>query len=82
MTAPTVVEIKKRVNADCVERLEELLEMARRGEIQDLAACMTTPDRTTITTMTETEEALLRLSGVSRLLHRLHLSLDETVRSL
>ncbi len=80
MTTPTIVQFKKRVNADCVERLEEMLELARRGEIQDLAACMTTPDKTVITAMTETEEALLRLSGVSRLLHRLHLSLDETVR--
>lgn len=82
MTNPTIVKLKKPVNADCVEMLEEMLAMARRGEIQDIAACMTTPQKTVITVMSSTEESLLRLSGVSRLLHRLHMSVDETCRAI
>lgn len=77
MTTPTIVEFKTRVNANCVERLEELLEMARTGDIQDVAACSTRPDGSVVTMLSRTENSLLRLAAVSRLLHRMHESIDE-----
>jgi len=79
MTTPKIVEFKTRVSADCVERLEELLALARTGDIQDVAACSTRPDGSVITLLSKTENSLLRLAAVSRLLHRMHESIDECI---
>lgn len=62
--------------ADVVARLNELLGMAERGELIDLTYSAALADGSVITGFTETEDAHRRLSGVSRLLHRLHKSMD------
>lgn len=72
-----VVEIKRPVNATCVERLEQMLADAKDGTLQDIAACGVLIDGSVITAISTTEDALLRLAAASRLLHRLHMVMDD-----
>lgn len=62
--------------AEVVERLQELLAQAEAGEIVDLTFAAAMVDGAVITGFTHTDDAHRRLSGVSRLLHRLHLIMD------
>ncbi len=73
-----VVEIKRPVNATCVERLEQMLADAKDGTLQDIAACGVLIDGSVMTAISTTEDALLRLAAASRLLHRLHVVMDDT----
>lgn len=72
-----VVEIKRPVNATCVERLEQMLADAKDGTLQDIAACGVLIDGSVMTAISTTEDALLRLAAASRLLHRLHMVMDD-----
>ena len=72
-----VVEIKRPVNATCVERLEQMLADAKDGTLQDVAACGVLVDGSVMTAISTTEDALLRLAAASRLLHRLHMVMDD-----
>lgn len=75
-----VVSIKRPVNRDCVERIEELLADAKDGKLQDIAACGVMIDGSLVTAMSSTNDAPLRLAAVARLLHRLHMTMDESMR--
>lgn len=75
-----VVALKKPVNQNCVERLEQMLADAKDGTLQDIAACGVLVDGSVMTAMSSTEEAVLRLAAVSRLLHRLHIHMDNNMR--
>ena len=72
-----VVEIKKPVNPTCVERLEQMLADAKDGTLQDIAACGVLIDGSVMTAISTTEDAVLRLAAASRLLHRLHIVMDD-----
>lgn len=76
MNTPKVVPLHRRVNADCVQTIEDLLVMAKDGRLQDIAACGVTSDGATITSISASENAVLRLAAITRLLHRQQVSID------
>ena len=77
-----VVQIEKPVNQSCVERLEQMLADAKDGTLQDVAACGVLVDGSVMTAISTTEEAVLRLAAASRLLHRLHVNMDDGMKEL
>lgn len=78
MSSPKVVPIgRAKPVEDVVKNAEDLLRFAKSGELRDLAWCGTSQDEKVITGITSSNNSLLRLSAVSRLLHRLHVNLDD-----
>lgn len=63
--------------AEVIKMCEELLEDARSGKIVDIAYAGATLSGETVTAFSKTENAHMRLSAVSRLLHRLQISWDQ-----
>lgn len=72
-----VVGMRRPVNESCVDVLERLLEQAKIGVLQDIAACGTNIDGTVITSYSSTENSIGRIAAATRMLHRLNLSMDE-----
>lgn len=77
-----VVSLKKPVNQNCVERLEQMLADAKDGTLQDIAACGVLVDGSVMTAISSTEDAVLRLAAASRLLHRLNINMDSNTRKM
>ncbi|WP_210204453.1 hypothetical protein, partial [Agrobacterium pusense] len=63
--------------AEVVEMAEIILALAKAGEIVDLSWSAANVDGSTRTGFTPTDDAHRRLATVSRLLHRLHCTMDE-----
>ena len=73
------VSFRPPINEDLVEMLEELLERAKSGELVGGAFCAPTIDGGLVTNMASTQNRPLEIAAMARLLHRLHLSMDEAV---
>ena len=78
MTKPKLVKLDSRANAETIAMLEELLEMAKSGEIYEGVCIMEGPTGY-LTRWTSTQDSIKRLGAVTRLQHRLQLKLDEGV---
>ena len=74
------VEFRPTVNGDAVEKLEHWLEMARAGEIVSVCLCGSAPDGSVVTTFSSTENRMLEVAALSRLLHKMHRQMDEDTR--
>ncbi len=77
-----VVSLPNPINETCVARLTELLDMARSGRLQDVAACGTLLDGTVITALSSTQNAVVRLAAVARLQHRMHVIMDGDMKDV
>lgn len=77
-----VVPLKRPVNQNCVEKLEQMLADAKDGTLQDVAACGVLIDGSVMTAISSSGEAVLRLAAASRLLHRMHLNMDEATEEM
>lgn len=75
----TALPLPDTVNSDLVETLGELLQMARDGEIVSGGFFFTLRDERVQTSMTNSRNQLLELAAAHRLLHRMHVKLDEGV---
>lgn len=73
----TVLDTKAKAKADVVKMAREILARAEAGEIVDLTYAASLADGSITTGFTATEDAHRRIAAVSRLLHRLHRSMDE-----
>ena len=71
------VKFRPEVNETLVGRLEELLEAAKRGELAGGAFVGPCRDGSIITAYAKSENRLLEIAGLHRLLHRLNLAMDE-----
>lgn len=74
------VEFRPTVHHETVEMLTRLLEQAKSGEIVSGNFCGSAPNGEIITDFTSSENVLLEIAGVSRLLHRMHIRADENMR--
>ena len=70
---------RKEPNPKVIEMAEQLLADAKAGEIVDVCWCGSEPGGLVRTGISETENALLRLAAVSRLLYLLQTSLEGSV---
>ena len=70
------VEFRPEVNAELVKKLEEILSMAKSGELTGGAFAAPCRDGSAISAYVPTENRLLEIAALSRLLHRLHLAMD------
>lgn len=77
MTNIRAVQFKVEVNETLIEMLEEALELAKEGKLVSGHFCGTYASGEIHTTYSSTENAILELAAASRLLHRLHLRMDE-----
>ena len=73
---PSVVTLRKPVNDDLVEVLEGLLKDARNGDIVSCQFCGLNADGTVVTSTSSSENQLLEIAAVTRLLHRLNRTAD------
>ncbi len=74
------VEFKPAVNPELVDMLEYLLTLAKSGALVSGNFSGSHPNGEIHTNFTDTENALLEIAGVSRLLHRMHIRADENMR--
>jgi hypothetical protein len=65
------------ISAETVELLESFLQMAKKGEITAVALASVQPDGTGVHEATSSDQQLLLLGSVTRLLHRMHINADE-----
>lgn len=62
---------KQEVQADVVERLAELLEMARSGELQGIAYAAVSTDNMVVTGFTKNNNQSAIIGGLARVQHRM-----------
>lgn len=70
------VQFKPEINESLVETLEVLLEKAKSGELVSAQFVCTDANQELHTYFTSTNNALLELAAVARLLHRIQIRLD------
>lgn len=79
MSVVNLADTRRKPNMDLVRVLEKLLVQANSGEITSAAIAVTNFDETTSSHITSTPNQIVRLAAVSRLLHKLQLSMDDSV---
>jgi hypothetical protein len=77
-----LVTRSEKISEETVAILEDYLEMAKRGEISAVAVCGLCPDGCVTHQASETDQAMMLIGGVSRLLHRMHMNADKATSSL
>jgi len=70
------LEPKKEANLEVVAALKQLLKDAEAGEIIDLAYAGYTPSGQLISSFTQSEDRPRQLAAITRLQHRLIVSMD------
>lgn len=70
----TLTRAKREPDPEVVQAAEDLLAYAKSGEIRSLAWCTEEHDRTVSTR--QTSVTLGMLTAASRMLHRMHVTLD------
>lgn len=78
MTTVREVSFRPAVNDDLVERLEGLVADAKAGRLASGCFAGLLRSGEVISTYSSTENRILEIAALSRLLHRLHLMCDET----
>jgi hypothetical protein len=73
------VEFRPVVNQELIDMLENALNRAKAGEMMSGGIYGSAPDGSVFTDSTSTENALLEIAAVSRLLHRLHRIADDAM---
>lgn len=75
-----VVALDPKANArrEVVEMAQLIIKLAEDGKLTDLTWCACRADGGVETGYTPTDDQWRRISAVSRLLHRLHVSADES----
>lgn len=76
MTNVRPVQFRTEINGDLVEMLEDALAMARDGKLMSANICGTYANGDLYSSYSSTDNAILELAAVSRLLHRLQLRMD------
>jgi hypothetical protein len=76
MSILRLAKVAAIVNVDLVSNLEDMLEMARSGELASLHGCGTMRDGSVTTWTSSTDNMLLELAAVDRLHHRMHKMAD------
>lgn len=71
------VHFKPTINETLVDALEELLAEAKAGRLVSGSFTGTTSDGCIRSTYSSSDNSLLEIAAVSRLLHRLHLRSDD-----
>lgn len=71
------VKFRTEINDDLVEMLEEALAMAKEGKLVSAAICGTYAGGDLYSSYSSTDNAILEIAAVSRLLHRLHIRMDD-----
>lgn len=70
------VIFKAEVNQTLIDMLEDMLERAKNGDMVSGKFCGTTASGEIVSTYSSTNNAILELAAVTRLLHRLNLDMD------
>ena len=76
MTNIREVAFRPEVNETLVARLEELLDAAKQGDLIGGAFVGPCRDGAVMTAYAKSENRLLEIAGLSRLLHRLNVAMD------
>ena len=71
------VQFRAEINADLVEILEEALAMAKEGKLVSAAICGTYAGGELYSSYSSTNNAILEMAAVARLLHRLQVRMDD-----
>lgn len=71
------VKFKPEVNQDLVEVLENALELAKTGQLLSAKIAGTMLDGNIFTDFSSTQNAILELAAITRLVHRVQLAMDD-----
>lgn len=69
--APKVVELRRRVDAETVEKCRDLLARAEAGEIRSIMAICETPDGGRLTVFTACDDLFAKIASATVMQHRL-----------
>lgn len=77
MTIHQLVTRPAAISAEVVAVLEDYLQMAKRGEITAIAVAAVEPGGTVVHQASASDQQVLLLGAVTRLLHRMQINADE-----
>lgn len=77
---PTIVPLRPAVNSEAVERARELLAACEAGRIAEFFYGAVLPDGSTQTFLMTTNDQQRRLAAACRLVYRMNVMMDDTMK--